>query len=93
MSTIAVYHVEVRGRTLPVSLTVDAGRVVARHEPTGAFGLGATADEALTDIARALAEDAAFYCRVGPRLPMVGPLAAKRTVVQRVFGCSVETRR
>ena len=78
--------VDVAGTTLTVTLTHERGQWVATHAPTGAWGHGATEEDALNECARIIAEDRDFYCRTAADWPMAGPLMARKTTYQRLFG-------
>jgi hypothetical protein len=83
----ATRHVEIAGRTLPVSITQEDHGYLATHMDTGCWGYGDTADAALADIALMLEKDRAFYLE-GPcaGMEMPGVLMKRRAALRRTFG-------
>ena len=63
----------------------DDGRWRARHTATGAFGYGATEDDALDMLQDQMETDARWYAAHG-ELPMTGITARIRTAYARLFG-------
>jgi hypothetical protein len=84
------HEVEVLGVTFKASLVFECNYWLASCDDVLTWGIGTTEDEALADLALQIRNDCDWFCGVGARVPMVGPMAAERTTYQRLFGCKTK---
>jgi hypothetical protein len=82
--------VEVLGVTFTASLVFECNYWLASCDDVLTWGIGATEADALADLALQIRNDRDWFCGVGARVPMVGPMPAERATYQRLFGCTAE---